>query len=192
MEAGKKIVIDFNAGTAYFEGEVPPPPANGITIDGDMSDWAGIEGATGEGINAAFKVASDENNIYFYVKRTTERIGDIWGGACYHYYCFDMDNDPSTGVELWGNGPYELLLVVYPYGGSAEAPEFGIAKAGATMPEDFTVDNAVIKGVVTESGVETEIAIPRADLMSIPGTAVTVYSWSNKGGSDKLSVTCTL
>ena len=192
VEAGKKIVIDFNAGTAYFEGEVPPPPANGITIDGDMSDWAGIEGATGEGINAAFKVASDENNIYFYVKRTTERIGDIWGGACYHYYCFDMDNDPSTGVELWGNGPYELLLVVYPYGGSAEAPEFGIAKAGATMPEDFTVDNAVIKGVVTESGVETEIAISRADLMSIPGTAVTVYSWSNKGGSDKLSVTCTL
>lgn len=163
-----------------------------INIDGDMSDWADIKGATGEGINAAFKVTSDENNIYFYVRRTTERMDEVWGGAAYHYYTFDLDNDPTTGVELWGNGPFELLLVVYPYAGSADAPAFGIAKAGATMPEDYTVDHAVISGVVTESGVETEIAIPRADLIEMPTTPVTIYNWSNKGGSPKLSVSCTL
>ena len=167
-------------------------PAAGITIDGDMSDWAGVEGATGEGINSVFKVTSDENNLYFYVKRTTERMADIWGGAAYHYYTFDTDNDPATGVELWGNGPYELLLVIYPYAGSADAPAFGIAAAGATAPDNYTVDNAVVKGVVTESGVETEISVPRADILAMPSTPVKVYSWSNKGGGDKLEVTVTL
>ena len=189
VTAGQVITLDFNSGTVTVSGGSAPA---GITIDGDMSDWAAIEGASGEGINAAFKVASDDKNIYFYVKRTTERMSEIWGGACYHYYCFDTDNDPATGVELWGNGPYELLLVVYPYAGSADAPAFGIAKAGATMPESYTVANAVIKGVVTDSGVETEVAIPRSDILSMPASPVTVSSWSNKGGGDKLSVTCTL
>ena len=167
--------------------------ASGITIDGDMSDWASISGAAGTGgYNASFKVASDDKNIYFYVKRTTERMSEIWGGACYHYYCFDTDNNPATGVELWGNGPYELLLVVYPYAGSASAPAFGIAAAGTAAPDTYKVDNAVIKGVVTDSGVETEVAIPRADILAMPSTPVNVYYWSNKGGSEKLEVTCTL
>nr|MCR5759668.1 hypothetical protein [Bacteroidales bacterium] len=106
--------------------------------------------------------------------------------------CFDLDNDATTGVELWGNGPYELLLVVYPYAGSADAPAFGIAKGGATMPENYSVDNAVIKGVVTDNGVETEVAIPRADLPAMAGITANVYEWSNKGGSDKLEVTVAL
>lgn len=163
---------------------------NGITIDGDMSDWAGLQGATGEGgTNAAFKVYADETNVYFYVKRTTNRMADLWGGAAYHYYTFDLDNDATTGEELWGNGPYEMILVLYPYAGSADAPAFGIAKAGATAPSTCKVDNAVIKGVVTDSGVETEISIPRADLLEIPTTPVKVYYWSNKDGSEKLEVT---
>ena len=194
VKAGDKITLDFNAGTGTIEGEGGQGGGEEtkITIDGDMSDWANVQGATGEGINSVFKVSSDENNIYFYVKRTTERMADIWGGAAYHYYTFDLDNDPATGVELWGNGPYELLLVIYPYAGTADAPAFGIANAGTAAPDSYTVDNAVIKGVVTESGVETEIAVPRADIMTIPTTPVTVYSWSNKGGGDKLSVTCSL
>ena len=172
--------------------EEPGGETASITIDGNMSDWASIEGATGEGINAAFKVASDEDNLYFYVKRTTERMSELWGGAAYHYYTFDLDNNPETGEELWGNGPYDLLLVIYPYAGSADAPDFGIAASGTVVPSGYTVAHAVIKGVVTDSGVETEIAVPRADLPTIPTTPVTVYSWSNKGGGDKLEVTCTL
>ena len=191
VKAGSKVTLDFNAGTGVIESEGGQPAA-GITIDGDMSDWEGIQGATGTGINSVFKVSSDEQNIYFYVKRTTERMADIWGGAAYHYYTFDMDNNPDTGVELWGNGPYELLLVIYPYAGSADAPAFGIAAAGTAAPDNYTVDNAVIKGVVTDSGVETEIAVPRSDIMAMPTTPVNVYSWSNKGGGDKLEVTVTL
>ena len=168
--------------------------ATGITIDGDMSDWANITGATATGseINAAFKVTSDADNIYFYVKRTTERMSEIWEGNAYHYYCFVVDNNTENDVDLWGNGPYDMILVIYPYAGTSSAPAFGIAKAGATAPSTCSVENAVINGVVTTSGVETEISIPRTDLITIPTTEVTVYSWSNKGGSDKLSVTCTL
>jgi hypothetical protein len=170
-----------------FSGSAAPS----ITIDGDMSDWANVEGATGESVTAAFKVASDANNIYFYVKRTTERMSELWAGNGYHYYAFDLDKNDTTGEELWGNGPYEIILVVYPYAGSADAPAFGIAKAGAAAPGTCSVDNAVIKGVVTDTGVETEISIPRADLIDIPATEVTVWTWSNKGGT-KLSVDVTL
>ena len=178
---------------AQMSGEGGEPAGAGITIDGDMSDWANVQGAVGEGgTNAAFKVASDEKNIYFYVKRTMNRFNDLWGGAAYHYYTFDLDGDASTGTELWGNGPYEMLLVIYPYAGSADAPAFGIAKAGAAAPAEASVANAVINGVVTDSGVETEVAIPRADLLAIPSTPVTVTYWSNKDGSEKLSVTGTL
>ena len=195
VPADATITLDFNAGTGTIEaGGGQGGDTAKITIDGDMSDWANVAGAAAEGsqINAAFKVASDENNIYFYVKRTTERMADVWGGAAYHYYTFDLDGDATTGEELWGNGPYEILLVIYPYAGSADAPAFGIANAGTAVPGGCSVENAVIKGVVTESGVETEIAVPRADLIAIPKTPVTVYSWSNKGGGDKLSVTTTL
>ena len=194
VPAGATITLDFNAGTGTIETEGGQETPTGITIDGDMSDWANVAGATAAGteINSVFKVTSDEKNLYFYVKRTTERIGDIWGGACYHYYTFDLDGDPATGEELWGNGPYEILLVIYPYAGSADAPAFGIAAEGTAVPGGCSVANAVIKGVVTDSGVETEISIPRADLISIPTTPVTVYTWSNKGGGDKLSVTTTL
>ena len=195
VPAGATVILDFNAGTGVIEtgggqgGDTPK-----ITIDGDMSDWANVTGAAAEGsqINAAFKVASDENNIYFYVKRTTERMADVWGGAAYHYYTFDLDGDATTGEVLWDNGPYDIILVIYPYAGSADAPAFEIAKAGTAVPGGCSVENAVIKGVVTESGVETEIAVPRADLIAIPKTPVTVYTWSNKGGGDKLSVTTTL
>ena len=193
VTAGSTVTLDFNAGTGTIvSGGGQGGDTAQITIDGDMSDWAGIEGATGEGINAAFKVASDADNLYFYVKRTTERMSELWGGAAYHYYTFDLDNNPETGEELWGNGPYDLLLVIYPYAGSADAPDFGIAASGTVVPSGYTVAHAVIKGVVTDSGVETEIAVPRADLPAIPSTPVTVYSWSNKGGGDKLEVTCTL
>ena len=194
VKAGSKVTLDFNAGTGTIESEGGQGgETTKITIDGDMSDWANVQGVAGEGgTNAAFKVASDADNLYFYVKRTTNRMADLWGGNGYHYYTFDLDSNPETGVELWGNGPYEMLLVIYPYDGSADAPAFGIAKAGTVAPEGYTVDHAVIKGVVTDSGVETEISVPRSDLMAIPTTPVTVYYWSNKDGSEKLSLTCTL
>lgn len=184
VEGGKKISLDFNAGTATIEDAVAPA----IVIDGDLSDWDAIEGVTGESVSAAFKATSDSKNIYLYYKRTTERMADLWDGNGYVYLCFDTDNDPATGVELWGNGPYEMVLVAYPY---AESGHITVAKAGAVAPESCSVAAMACAGAVTEDGVAVEFSIPRADLLAIPAEQITLWAWSNKGGT-KLELHCTL
>ncbi|MBO4558365.1 MAG: hypothetical protein J5693_07140, partial [Bacteroidales bacterium] len=159
-----------------------PEPVK-ITIDGDMSEWAKVKGVS-EGNYSSFKVASDENNIYFYSFRaaTTARYADIWGGAGYVYLGLDFDNDDTTGTaELWGNGPYDFVGVIYPYGGSASEPAVTEAVAGgSTSVPEPGFKNAVCKGVVNSDGVAIEVSIPRSALPAIPETAITVKSWGNK------------
>ena len=185
---GKRIIV-----TGYFNGLSGGGKYVNVVATNivDLSKWADITGAEGTGgYNAAFKVMADSDYMYFYVKRTTNRLADLWGGAAYHYYAFDTDGDPSTDVDLWGNKA-DILLVVYPYAGSSSAPAFGIAQTGSTLPDTSSVANAVISGVVTDSGVETVVAIPRADIAGLPSSFNVTY-WSNKGGSEKLTVPVTL
>lgn len=188
----KEAIIVLAAGSALPADKDIPDYASVIKIDGDMSDWADVTGVTGTGINAALKVTADSKNIYFYSKRTTERMDEVWAGAAYFYYAFELDDDATTGVSLWDNGPYEILLVFYPFAGTAEAPAFGVAAAGAAVPDGCSVANAKINGVVTESGVETEISVPLSDLIALPSTAFKVISWGNKGAGDKLTAEVTL
>lgn len=191
--AEKEALLVLDAGAELPADKDIPSflPSEAVTIDGKFEDWAEVTAVTGDGINAALKVIVDDNNVYVYSKRTTERMDEIWGGNAYFYYSFDLDNNAETGVELWGNGPYEMLLVLYPFAGSADAPAFGIAKDGAAAPETSSVNNAVIAGAVSDSGVETEIAIPRADIETLT-PSFKVYSWGNKGASDKLEFAVTL
>lgn len=182
VEAGQQITLDFNAGTATV-GEAFDAA---ITIDGDFSDWADVEGVTSEGVSAAFKVTSDEKFIYFYYERTGERMADLWNGNGYVYLCFDLDNDDTTGTELWGNGPYEILCVIYPYADNALA----IAGEGTAVPEGCSVDRAKVAGAISE-GVAFECSIPRADLLEMPAGPVTVWAWSNKSGT-KINLQATL
>lgn len=181
VSAGQVITIDFNEGTVTV-GEAAE---SAITIDGDFSDWADIEGATGESVSAALKVTSDEKFIYFYYERNSTRMADLWNGNGYVYLCFDLDNNESTGVELWGNGPYEILCVIYPYADNAIA----IAAEGSAAPEGCTVANAKVAGAIAD-GVAFECSIPRADLLAMPEGPVNVWAWSNKGGT-KINVSCT-
>ena len=189
VEAGQVITIDFNNGTV----EVGSGAAAPIKIDGDMSDWAAITNeATTDGIYASFKMTSDANNIYFYSKRTTERLGDCWNGNGYYYYAFDLDGNAENGGELWGNGPYDLIIVLYPF---AASPTVAIAKDGAIYPTTYSIENWKVNGVVTDAGVESELSIPRADLPAFPSDAdVTALSWGNKGAGDKgkLEIKCRL
>ena len=174
VEAGQEVTFDFNAGTVT----VGAPFVGKIAIDGDFADWAGVEGVTSEGVSAAFKVTSDEKFIYFYYERTGERMADLWNGNGYVYLCFDLDNDDTTGVELWGNGPYEILCVIYPYADNAIA----IAGEGTAVPEGCSVDRAKVAGAISE-GVAFECSIPRADLLEMPVGPVNVWAWSNKSGT---------
>jgi len=173
----------------YHVGEPQPEPASIITIDGDMSDWDEIEGAVNaEGAAyAEFKVVSDEKNIYFYVRRTETKFNDLWGGNGYLYFAFDTDNDPETGSgEIWGNGPYECIFVIWPFGGSASEPAFADKPLGDSMIKPSgTLENYVAAGDFDASlGVELEFSIPRADLPDIPETEITILSWGNKSGEN--------
>lgn len=160
--------------------EIPEVPS-GISIDGNFDDWAEIEGVS-EGTYSMFKATSDEKYIYFYTWRTTdERYSEIWNKKGYVYFAFDLDGDETTGVELWGNGPYEFVGVSYPFAGSAEAPAINENPGDACMPDTATLANMECKGLINEEGVFVEFRVPRSDLPAIPNTPVTVISWGNKG-----------
>ena len=171
----------------------PEPQVNAdITIDGDMSDWAEVKGAS-SGNHGMFKVASDDTNIYFYSYRTTGgRYSQIWGEAAgYIYVAFNLDGDGTTGETLNGQGPYEFVGYFYPYGGTSDAPQIGITASGGCSPSSSAMDNLSLAGYTDENGAYVEFSIPRADLPEIPSTAIQVICWGNKDLS-KVTLNCTL
>ena len=174
--------------------EPPAEPTIEIAIDGDFSDWALIEGVS-NGAYGMFKAYSDADNLYFYTYRTTDgRYSALWGGSGYIYLGFDLDGNPENGVELNSNGPYDFIGFFYPYGGTAEAPDFIDAPGveGGWAPEEgYTLANMKCKGVANEKGAYIEYSIPRKDLPTIPGTPITITTWGNKD-MNKVQLTCTL
>ena len=160
-----------------------------ITLDGDFTDWLAYDGAC-EGNCGIFKAASDANNLYFYVHRTTGgRYSAIWNGSGYLYIALEIDGDTTNGVTLNSNGPYDFIGFFYPFGDQAiiEAP----ADGAECLPEGTTLANIKCKGVVDETGAHIEYSIPRADLPAIPNTPIKVTSWGNKD-LHKVTLTCTL
>ena len=168
----------------YHVGEPQPEPESIIKIDGDMSDWAEIEGVT-EGTHT-FKAISDEKYIYLYSMRHNEgRYGAIWNGTGYIYFGFDTDNDAETGdgeKADWGTGKWETLILTFPYAGTEEAPEIADTMGSDwwILPSAFSINNLTFKGIVTEEGAEIEFRIPRADMGEIPDSEITLNAWGNK------------
>ena len=119
------VTYDRQAETIVVE-KAGGQPAASITIDGDMSDWAGVTtGVATEadpGVYQEFKVYNDDNNIYFYSKRDNRAA--IWGGSGYFYYDIDVDNNAATGVEKDGIAGLETWMYIKPFAGSADAPAF--------------------------------------------------------------------
>lgn len=152
-----------------------------VSIDGDLSEWIAFDGIS-DGNYGMFKVASDAENIYFYSFRNRGgRFGDLWGvEKGYIYFAFDLDNDPTNGETLNGQGPYDFVGYIFCFGGSNDAPVIEITAAGSALPEPCTVANVKVKGIVDEEGAKLEYSIPRKDLPSIPKTPVTITSWGNK------------
>ena len=175
--------------------EPPAEPTIEISIDGDFSDWALVEGVS-NGTYGMFKAYSDADNLYFYSYRTTEgRYSALWGGSGYLYLGFDLDGNPDNGVELHSNGPYDFIGFFYPYGGTAEEPAFiddpGV-NGGWAPEEGHTLANMKCKGVANEKGAYIEYSIPRKDLPAIPaGANITITSWGNKD-MNKVQLTCQL
>ena len=189
------IEIKSTAVNAKYVGKLSSgsgPVAEGIVIDGDMSDWDAIEGVS-DGNYGMFKAASDDEYLYFYSWRNTGgRYSDIWGEKSgYIYLGFDLDGDETNGESLWGNGPYDFVGVIYPYAGTASAPAFSEAPGDACVPDTYTLANVFCKGYADEDGAYVEYRIPRADLPTIPNTPITIKSWGNKDLT-KVTLVCTL
>lgn len=163
-----------------------------ITIDGNMSDWADVEGVTVG--NHTVKVVSDDTNIYFYSLRSTAgRYSEIWGSSAgYVYFALDLDNDASTGDgDIYGNKA-EFIMLTYPYN-TAPSTFFETPQSNwVCSPSNYSIANVILRGVGNATdGAAIELSIPRADIPTIPTTPITVKAWGNKDMST-VSLTRTL
>ena len=180
IEAGKKIIIDFNAGTVEVADGAADEGA--IKIDGDLSDWDEIEEAWNG--NHVFKFTMDEKYVYFYSHRAKDESYDaLWGSSeGYVYFALDLDKNAETGDQtLWGNGPFEYVGVVWPYAGSAAAPSLYPEPETAATSSASAIPGFKMNGAIDDSGVAIEFRIPRENLPAIPETPFIVYSWGSTG-----------
>ena len=162
-------------------------PEGIIKIDGEFADWDGIQGLS-NGSHGMFKIALDDNYVYFYTWRTREgRFADLWGeGKGYVYFGFELDGDPTTGEKLNSNGPYDFVGFIYCFGGDPENPVIEITAKGDCAPSSYTIDNVKVSGKVDENGAYLEYSIPRSDIPALP-EKFAVTSWGNKD-LDKVTV----
>ena len=178
------------------EGVVPEPPQpqepntdpgpTAITIDGDLSDWANVEGITSEdGPYFAFKVAYDAENIYFYSKRNFR--SDYWGDYGYFYFGMDEDNDESTAMsDPQGMPGADEWVLIYPFGGTNDAPAIPNTPGNGGLNNwdkyDFPANS--LAGAIGTQFVEIEFACPRSILNIQPDAVVKFYSFGNKSASN--------
>ena len=179
--------------TGKFPGVVNPDGTATITtlsegaiaIDGDMSDWAEIEGAeTPDAICKIMKVTNDEK--FFYVYLASEpggRGAQLWGyEAGYYYVDFDWDNNEETGIAENSNPGFDCWFYMYVFGGTADAPIIKEHPNG--HGEAMSIANVTAKGVITADLIEIELSIPRADMVAVPaGAQARILSWRSKDGT---------
>ena len=162
-------------------GDVPPAPT-GIKIDGDFSDWAGIEAFASEATSRIreWKISSDDDNVYVYVamrKNRAESSKKLVIG-------FNTDNDAATGSLTDNNnmkGCEAIARNIIPFISSTE----GITGADSGS-EVVSTAGATETGVVVVNAVPgtedassdsancyLELSIPKAKL-ALPATAISV------------------
>ena len=156
-----------------------------ITIDGNMSEWAAVEGTTVG--NHTVKVESDNTFLYVYSSRTNASgtYDAIWGGVGYVYVVLDLDNDSSTGSGILYGNTGEFVGLIYPYAGSSVSPAFNESPTDSweASPSPYSVASVSLKGVESSGIATLEFSIPRANLPTLPSTPFTVKVSGNKGMS---------
>lgn len=161
-------------------GEEPTPEI--IAIDGDFSDWAEIEPVTVG--NHTVKYAKDEKFVYIYSQRAKdEQFDALWGSdEGYVYFALDLDKNLETGDQtLWGNGPYEYVGVIWPYGGTADAPVVNKTPKSAATTTGSAISGLKCDGKIDADGVAIEFAIPVSAFPAFPETPYILYSWGSTG-----------
>ena len=196
VDAGTKVILDFNAGTATTEAAAA---AEGIKIDGKFDDWADIAVLSGNRPNGdantrikEWKMSSDETNIYAYFKITKSKIKN----DRYFYVGFDFDKDETTGTTHDAIPGLEAYVVVYPAVAGSDPVEF----VNGLDPQSKLYDNngGSATGLVTVFGVDDaddpdyvlfEMSIPRDKVGVAVGANLTVASSYNNYTTGKREVT---
>ena len=184
-------------------GDQPQQPTHtdvAVTLDGNMTEWAGTEAYTNSGSINEWKYSSDANNLYFYFKITSSDIKDNAGSydwKRYIYVGFDFDHSEATGLtsglpagmSIVG---VEAIAAVYPFRGTVPdgqtypagavcvngVDEQGFVKAPADGDETGKVS---AYGYVEGDFGYVEIAIARTALGSPAAGKINVqfsYSWN--------------
>ena len=176
-----KVVVDLDAMKVTCTKEEAAPVR--ITIDGDMSEWAGVTDQVSstkeEPVYMLFKVANDDEYIYFYSKRDNRSA--IWNRGGYIYYDIDADNNPETGVEKEIPG-LEMWLYFFPF--DAEGTIATDIGSGSAYPSKDVFNSFSFAGAVSETFVELEARMSLSDAGVKKGDVIAVYTWSNKSGDD--------
>ena len=181
------------------EGAEPEPePEAPVKIDGDMTDWAGIEGISADGVYKALKATYDTKYFYLYSKRTWH--DGLWtaDGYGYYYYCLEVDGNAETGQKN-PNGqhefPYGIDSWFYcrPFLGSPTEPVFAASPKGQSYPTEYMA-NIVCNGAVdpVTKDIETEMRIPRTDLLIEKGQTVKIHSRGNKSADNIVDTPLTI
>ena len=176
-----KVVVDLDAMKVTCTKEEAAPVS--ITIDGDMSEWAGVTDQVSstkeEPVYMLFKVANDDEYIYFYSKRDNRSA--IWNRGGYIYYDIDADNNPETGVDKEIPG-LEMWLYFFPFDANGTiATDIG---SGSAYPSKDVFNSFSFAGAVSETFVEIEARMTLSDAGVKKGDVIAVYTWSNKSGDD--------
>ena len=176
-----KVVVDLDAMKVTCTKEEAAPVS--ITIDGDMSEWAGVTDQVSstkeEPVYMLFKVTNDDEYIYFYSKRDNRSA--IWNRGGYIYYDIDADNNPETGVEKEIPG-LEMWLYFFPF--DAEGTIATDIGNGSAYPSKDVFNSFSFAGAVSETFVELEARMSLSDAGVKKGDVIAVYTWSNKSGDD--------
>ena len=172
----------FFFGIQAHTGDAPAPAPTGIKIDGDFSDWDGIEAFASEATSRIreWKISSDDDNVYVYVamrKNRAESSKKLVIG-------FNTDNDAATGSLTDNNnmkGCEAIARNIIPFISSTE----GITGADSGS-EVVSTAGATETGVVVVNAVPgtedassdsancyLELSIPKAKL-ALPATAISV------------------
>ena len=143
-------------------------------------------GLTSDGNILAFKVAYDEDYVYFYNKR---KVNDpaLWGGG-YYYWSWDADGNADTGIKDNGNYTFngvEGYVYLTLFTGTSEVPVIAAEPSGSSDPKGINAE-ATAAGKVASDGttVETEVRILRKDTGIQKGQTVKFYCFGNKSGSN--------
>ena len=169
--------------------------STGITIDGNLDDWANVTNvfSTGKSRIVEWKYDSDDTNVYFLYKVAKAQIpfnnGYDW--EPYIYIGFDTDNDATTGSAggaSLGNG-LEAQADCYPWTGSTEgSPEVLAAGEntkgiGIECPVGTNVGYVVAGGKMDGDYSYIEVSVPLAKIGN-PTGQITVnhsLSWQTTG-----------